>query len=77
MNKSTESKYVSNYYYKALGEIHYIHKRNKINARKEIIIECEGVGPFKEINEIIKLIKLNKRNNLFFWCFWIYEIKEN
>ena len=33
-------------YYKALGQIHYIHKRNKkINARKELRIECEGVGP--------------------------------
>ena len=36
-------------YYKALGQVHKFKREMKVNVRKEIRIECEGVGPFKEI----------------------------
>ena len=41
--------------YKALGEVHNYLSKIKINARKELRIECEGVGPFKEIKLELKI----------------------
>ena len=43
-------------YYKALGQIHYIHKINKNKcAKRNYIRKCEGVGPFKGIKLELKI----------------------
>ena len=64
---------MSNSYYMALVQIHYIHKRNKWNARKKKIIKCEGVEPFKGI-KIIKLSKIKIKWKMVFLCF--LDLKE-
>ena len=54
-------------YYKALGQLHEILKKEiKVNVRKEIKSRMRGRWTLlKKLNRNHKLIKLNKRKNLF------------
>ena len=37
-------------YYKALGQIHYIHKRNKNKCEKKLESSARALDPLKELN---------------------------